>query len=431
MPVPRRTLAYVLLLLPLLVVLVVQQVRWLDELEEAQRDEMRRNLQSGLDRAAAELDDAWAERDADVPAAVVEAAITRALGDAALETYAFAIEPVDGAGPVYYRSREDDDPRPPDASAVVFRETGSWVGFVGDDGGSPTAVPLQLEIPVGASPATWNLVARHRDGTLAAVVARGRRRNLAIGGAILGLLCAGIGVLLFAEARARRLSEKERVFIAGVSHELRTPLAVIRSAASNIRSGVVRDGKKLSEYGALIEREVERVSDRVERVLRFSRDGNIEPSVIEDVAVSELVDDAVEGCLHWRDRREFDIDTELEPELPPLRGDRAALVSAVQNLLDNAIKYGPEGQTVRVRGFRRNGSELVLQVADEGDGIAEEDRERAFLPFYRGKAARRAGVTGSGLGLGVVARVVADHGGSVRLEEPATIALHLPLRASS
>ena len=111
------------------------------------------------------------------------------------------------------------------------------------------------------------------------------------------------------------------------------------------------DDARVAEYGALVEREAERMGARVERVLRFAG-GTSRGETFEDVDVGEVVETAVEGCEHWRDRRRFRVETELEPDLPPLHADRSAVVSALQNLIDNAVKYGPDGGVVRVRGDR-------------------------------------------------------------------------------
>ena len=114
-------------------------------------------------------------------------------------------------------------------------------------------------------------------------------------------------------------------------------------------------------------------------------------------------------------------------------GDPAALVSALQNLLENAIKFGPEGQTIRVRLLDAE-QQVVLEVEDEGPGIEASEHEAVFEPFYRGAAAAGSAVAGAGLGLSVVADVARAHGGTVRIENRgagAVVVLRLPAEGAA
>ncbi len=427
MALPKAPLLIALVLVPVLAALVGLQVRWLGQLEDARSEQVRRTLERGVVRIADELDEAGV-RPEDVSPDAVEAAIERALGADALATY--RVEIVGDDGSALYRSHGDEpgDDDPPVASAPVFVEGGNWVGFFGNEDGAEGGGWQQVEVPLTAAPARWHVVASHRGGSLEAVMARGRVQNLVVGGLLLSVLVGGVALLFLGERRARKLAEKELLFVAGVSHELRTPLTVIRTAASNLEEGIANDPGKAREYGALIGREIERVGARVERVLRFANDA--EPAKRENVDVAQLVEEAFEGCRHWRDRRTFELERNVEPNLE-VHGDRAALTSALENLIDNAIKYGPDGQTVRVSAARRDRGVLALEVADEGSGVAAGERARIFEPFYRGSAAREGTQSGSGLGLAVVAQVAADHGGEVRLVDSprgATFSLRLPAR---
>ena len=108
-----------------------------------------------------------------------------------------------------------------------------------------------------------------------------------------------------------------------------------------------------------------------------------------------------------------------------------ALTAAVHNLVENAVKYGPEGQTVRVSARRAEGRETVIEVADEGPGIAAQDRQRIFEPFYRAEDVRTGGTPGTGLGLSVAREIARAHGGELELVESssgkgATFRLVLP-----
>lgn len=424
----------------MLALLIGVQVRWLRQLEAARRAELSGLLERGVVRIAEELDEQyrgapWRELGAENPSPevdpdVVEAAARDVLGPAALDTYRVEIVAADGARPPLFRSRPEEDggSGPAAASAPVFPSPGKWVGFAGTDEAGAAADLREIELPPMPGPPAWLLEVCHREGSLADVVARGRVQNLAIGGGLLAVLVAGVALLLVGERRARRLAEKELLFVAGVSHELRTPLTVIRTAASNLEQGVTGDPERVREYGAMIGREAERVGARIERALRFA-DRSLGPVAREDVDPAELVTEAVEACRHWRDRRTYRVETNVADDLPRVHGDRAALVSALANLVDNAIKYGPDGQTVRVRAGLGAEGRIAFDVVDEGAGIPKGERARIFRPFHRGQSARANRAGGSGLGLAVVAQVAADHGGEVvvaEVERGTAFSLRLP-----
>lgn len=434
----RRTTIGVLALLPVLLVLVGVQVRWLAELEEARGAELTAVLRQSAARLAESFDEAFEHELAEslpleVSAAVAEPLIARVLGEDALATYRVEIVSADGSREALFRSHPEDGPArtSPAAGAPVFREPSRWVGFFGEDTAG-TASWQEVDMPLTPGPADWLLTIHLRGGSVAEVVARGRSRNQLLAGGLVFVLAAGVVVLLLGERRARRLAEQELLFVAGVSHELRTPLTVIRTAASNLERGITDDPRRAREYGALIGREAERMGARVDRALRFAdRERTSEPDA--EIALSEVVEEAVESCRHWRDRRKFRVDVDVDANLPRLRGDRAALVSALGNLVDNAIKYGPDGQTIRVSAALE-GEGLAVRVADEGPGVARADARRIFEPFHRAKSARNGGETGAGLGLAVAARVARDHGGDLRLDAGtggARFTLRLPVNGSA
>ena len=274
-------------------------------------------------------------------------------------------------------------------------------------------------------PPRWRVEIRHRSGSLEAATEAAFVRSLALGAGLLVLLGGGAVFLWVAEQRARRLAEKELAFVAGVSHELRTPLAVLRTAGSNLASAAVQDPERVREYGALVEREAERLGAHVERVLRFSKGGGEAPRLVAfDVAA--LVREAEERCRPWRDRRDYRIELEVESGADRGRGDLAGLTSLVQNLLENAIKYGPDGQTIRVNVRRDPG--LRIAVTNAGEALAPGDARRIFEPFQRGTNAP-VDVAGSGLGLAVAMRIAREHGGRLDVECAAgevTFVLELP-----
>jgi signal transduction histidine kinase len=262
----------------------------------------------------------------------------------------------------------------------------------------------------------WRADFAHQAGSLEAVVATTRRRNLFVSSSVLILLGASIGMLLISSARARKLAAQQMEFVAGVSHELRTPLAVIRSAAENLADGVVADKEQVQRYGQLIAGEGRRLTEMVEQVMEFAgfdagRSLDVQAVAAVDVAQSAI--DASGPLL-----TETDTHVEFEaPDVPVLvRANHAALARSVQNLISNAVKYGGADRWVGVRIAPADGRTVAIAVSDHGHGIPEQDLPRIFEPFYRGQRALDGHVHGSGLGLSLVDRIVRQHGGRVQVQ---------------
>jgi signal transduction histidine kinase len=206
-------------------------------------------------------------------------------------------------------------------------------------------------------------------------------------------------------------------FVASVSHELRTPVAAICSSSENLADGVVTEPAQVRAYGAAIRDEGRRLGDMLERVLEFAGATRARgPALAEDVAVSALVDDALRPFGPELASRGFTVVREVAPDLL-VRGDSFALRRALQNLVENALKYDQGGRWLAVRAGRDASARGIrISIEDHGEGIAPSELARVFEPFFRGRQARAAQVRGFGLGLTLVRRVVEDHGGRLRVE---------------
>jgi signal transduction histidine kinase len=317
-------------------------------------------------------------------------------------------------------------------------------GFGGLPAGSSGRPPGSLEIPPGnleAPPGlpgarreareAWRLVVAHHAGSLGAAVAKTRARNLGIGLGILALLGGSAAFLAVAGHRARALARQQVTFVAAVSHELRTPLAAIRSAGQNLADGVVSDPEQVRRYGAMVQREGERLTALVEQTLELSGMLGRGRSVrLEEVDPAHLVGEVLSEV---RPREPVEVD--VPSGLGPVVADGVALRSALRNLVDNALKHGA-GQSVavhaRMAGMAGGPRELQLVVEDGGPGVPSGEAEHLFEPFYRGAAARQHGVPGSGLGLSLVRHVAEAHGGRVSVGtgpggRGVAFTLHLPL----
>jgi signal transduction histidine kinase len=243
-------------------------------------------------------------------------------------------------------------------------------------------------------------------------VAAARRRNLAVGFGILLLLGLSVGLLVTVARRAERLARQQVEFVAGVTHELRTPLAVIRSAGENLADGLVADPAQVRSYGGLVRDEGRRLSELVEQVLELAGATSARGAVRRPVSLPKVVAEALRSVEIERAAAGVTVDADVPSDLPPVAGDEAALVRAVHNLLDNAVKYAGEPRWVGVRA-RAAGGRVELAIEDRGLGIAEQEQALIFEPFFRGEEAVSRQIRGTGLGLSLVRRIVEAHRGSI------------------
>jgi signal transduction histidine kinase len=237
---------------------------------------------------------------------------------------------------------------------------------------------------------------------------------------VVGALLAVTTVLVLTAAvqlrRERELAQLREEFVAGASHELRTPLAQIRLFTETLRLGRVRTEAERDRSLEIIDQETRRLSHLVENLLYVSRAGRgmlaVSPRA-QDVAGS--LRDAVEafGPIAAARRNQVAVDA---PERLEGRVDADAFRQIVLNLVDNAIKYGPEGQTVTVRLARHDGL-IRLTVDDQGPGVPPAERLRIFERFVRLERDRDANTTGTGLGLALVLELADLHGGRAWAED--------------
>jgi signal transduction histidine kinase len=307
-------------------------------------------------------------------------------------------------------------------------------GHAGERGGTTTTTRTETRMTASSAP-LWKLVVTHPSGSLEAAVSSQRRRNLAISSSVLGLLGASMGLLVLATRRAQRLAKQQLEFVAAVSHELRTPLAVIRSAAENLADGVVHDEARIRRYGELMRTEGRRLTDMVEQILEFAGiQSGQRGFALRPVGVGPLLHDIVSASSGLIEGAGLAVEFDIPGDLPPALGDEAALRRVFQNLIDNAIKYGAAGGSIRLSA-RRSGSTIDVTVADRGIGIDPADHARIFEPFYRAPDVVAAQMQGAGLGLSLVQRIVAAHGGTVTVKsaphEGSAFTVRLPVTDQS
>ena len=234
---------------------------------------------------------------------------------------------------------------------------------------------------------------------------------------VVGLLALTVGLVGVALVQLRREAELSRLranFVSGVSHELRTPLAQIRMFTETLLLGRVRSETEGRRSLEIVAREAQRLAQLVENVLLFARGERRQPHITRTATpVAPLVTDVVESFGPLAAARHARVVTDLDHHVAASI-DRGALRQMLLNILDNAVKYGPEGQTIAVT-LRMLGDRLQLSVDDQGQGIAPGDAERVFEPFIRLARAEDA-TGGTGIGLAIVRQLAELHGGRAWVE---------------
>jgi signal transduction histidine kinase len=235
---------------------------------------------------------------------------------------------------------------------------------------------------------------------------------------LLGLTAVLIGTALVQLRREAQLSRLRTDFISGVSHELRTPLAQIRMFSETLVLGRVRSDEERRRSLAIIDQESRRLTHLVENLLHFSRSERQTTHVTpEPTALAPLVQEVIDGFAPLAAARGATLSATVPDDLV-VPADPGAVRQMLLNLLDNAVKYGPAGQEIRIAAMRDNGK-ARLWVDDGGPGIPRQDRERVWERFWRLERDRGSAVAGSGIGLAVVRELASLHHGRAWIDEPA------------
>jgi signal transduction histidine kinase len=289
---------------------------------------------------------------------------------------------------------------------------------------------------IAAGPALpgWQVTFQPLDLTLFDAAAR-RKALGYVSVAAIGI--AFIGIMGVAVARNfRRHLNTARLktdLVANVSHELRTPLAAMQVLVDGLMADEERNPAKWQEYLGLLAAEQDRLSRVVDHFLTFSRFERGRSQLnLASVQPSSIVA-ATLNVLRNRHPATPDIRVDVALDLPPVLGDSDALVTALVNLVDNALKYSPSEKRVVVRAYRDGDGAVAFAVSDNGIGIPAREQRRIFRRFYRidQKLARSTG--GVGLGLSIVELIVRAHRGTVEVRSEAgggsTFTVRLPCEA--
>ena len=238
-------------------------------------------------------------------------------------------------------------------------------------------------------------------------------------------------ICIITDVSERRYQEEfYRNFIQNISNELLTPLAAIAGHVANIKECSIEEVESWHHSQDIIEREARRLTGLTSNLLLLSRLESGVPLRLEPTNIGVVVEEAVSGLIRLAQAKATKLSIQSPPRMHRIPADRDRIKQVFINLLDNAIKYCPEGSEVQVR-LQTDGERIIVEVADNGPGIPQEYLPHVFEKMYRVEKERTRAVEGSGLGLSIVKRIVELHGGQIAVESTVgkgtTFTVRLPL----
>ena len=224
-------------------------------------------------------------------------------------------------------------------------------------------------------------------------------------------------VTVFHDVTTQRAADRvRRDFVANAGHELRTPLTAIRGFAETLREGAIHDPDSAQGFLDVIVRHARRLQALVDDLADLSRfEGEELELALEPVFAGALMDEVVRGLEAQSNAKGLKVTRSGLDDAPAVMAEERALEQVLVNLVDNAIKYTPEGGEVRVDVAAKDG-DVLIEVANSGPGISAKHLPRVFERFYRVDAGRSRELGGTGLGLSIVKHLVAKIGGRITVD---------------
>jgi two-component system phosphate regulon sensor histidine kinase PhoR len=214
----------------------------------------------------------------------------------------------------------------------------------------------------------------------------------------------------------KHLEAVRRDFVANVSHELRTPLSTIKGYAETLLDGAINDPENAHEFVKIMYDDANRLALLVNDLLDLSKIESGKFTLnIEPLSLKPLVENVLSGLQKNADQKEIDVSVHIDDSLSKVKADDSRIAQVLLNLIDNAIKYTPEGGAVRIEAIEKHDC-VMVDISDTGIGIPEKDLPRIFERFYRVDKGRSRKMGGTGLGLSIVKHIVQSHGGTVFVE---------------
>jgi signal transduction histidine kinase len=237
-----------------------------------------------------------------------------------------------------------------------------------------------------------------------------RAREVAAVSAALATMSAG---LREAVRRQAELEQERRLFIGAIAHDLRTPLFTLSAYLSGLHDGMATTPERAMHYVAVCQEQAAALERLIADLFAYTKVEYLEQEPRrEPLELGALLHGSVESLEPRAVANGVTLVASGPPEPCPLSGDGQLLTRAVENLLDNALRYTPQGGCIAVH-WRREVTTVVFTVEDSGPGIAAHDLPHVFTPLYRGETSRNRQTGGAGLGLTIARRILQAHGGDL------------------
>jgi signal transduction histidine kinase len=248
---------------------------------------------------------------------------------------------------------------------------------------------------------------------------------------LLVMLLAGIGMTAQVVRREMELARMQTEFVGAVTHEFKSPITSIRLLLERVAGGRVASPAAAANYYSAIGQETDRLERLVNRLLEAQQiEAGQRRYAFTSESLDAVADDVVRHLLPIADAKNIRIDVETSAGLPPVHIDRAAITDAIENLVDNAIKYSRSGTQIIVR-LHAAADRVSVEVADQGIGIERDELARVFDKFYRARRGDLESVRGTGLGLALVKAAAEAHGGTVDVESEPGVGSRFTLQLPS
>ena len=263
----------------------------------------------------------------------------------------------------------------------------------------------------------WRLSFEFEDRSVFESAADGRIASyLWTGALVIAAALTLAAILAQSMTRQLRLARLKNDLLATVSHELKTPLASMRVFVDTLLNGNSMDAKTTREYLQIISKENARLSHLIDNFLNYSRmSRNRHAFNFSEVNPGDLVNSAVDAVAERFESAGFRFEKDIQIDLPTIKADAGALVTALINLLDNAYKYSDDNKHVKLSAYRDD-KWVRFGVKDHGVGLTKRETAKIFEKFYRVDQRLSTGTSGVGLGLSIVRFIVGAHGGSISVE---------------
>jgi signal transduction histidine kinase len=233
---------------------------------------------------------------------------------------------------------------------------------------------------------------------------------------VLVVLLGGLALTIRATDREARLAQAKSNFVANVSHELKTPLSLLSLFSEILELGRVKNEEKKIEYYQIIRHESLRLNKMIDNILDFSKiEAGRKNYNFAEGDMAEVIESVISSYRYQINNSGFDVQTNVQPDLPSVLIDGDAMAQALSNLLDNAIKYSGEVKQLSIT-TKTVRSDLSIEIADRGIGIPRAEQAKIFEKFYRVGNGLVHDVKGSGLGLSLVKHIIEAHKGTISVE---------------